>query len=449
MATKPCFSWRLWTRGRGCSRWAPVRAAPSPRSVGPGAARALPRCRDRCVPCSGPFSSSTPQRRNGAVQVQTRRAPEGWSSRKKFVSFELMAGDGEGVISSASQPVGFVCGGMRCGSTRGGACVTDRDRAVVAWVAVIGAVSAGDVMARFGVGRTVGYRRLARLVDHGLLTRSRLVYGQPTLYTATREGLAWAGLSQLEPARVGVATTRHWAVCARLAVELQRVERCEVWGEPRLRAAELEAGESVASARLGDLPDGRPRLRRPARRSTTRSRTAPTLRSPTRSSPAPHRSLRGGGTAAATGCSGIDRRSLAGSGARRDQRRRRAHLRDPRPEPPRLRIAAHSRRAAHGRWLRVGRKPRRASHAPGRHVRAGRPPARAHVLDRVAPDAANRDGPADRAVHPVPTASPAACMLTGSATLPRRKGPQWLRLPHMAELDVLFVRRVISSRSPS
>ena len=41
--------------------------------------------------------------------------------------------------------------------------VTDRDRALVAWVAVIGAVSAQDVMAGFGVGRTVGYRRLARL----------------------------------------------------------------------------------------------------------------------------------------------------------------------------------------------------------------------------------------------------------------------------------------------
>ena len=42
----------------------------------------------------------------------------------------------------------------------------DRDRAVVAWVAVIGAVSAQDVMARFAGGRTVGYRRLLALVDH-------------------------------------------------------------------------------------------------------------------------------------------------------------------------------------------------------------------------------------------------------------------------------------------
>jgi len=140
--------------------------------------------------------------------------------------------------------------------------VTDRDRSVVAWIAVIGAVSAQDVMARFGVGRTVGYRRLAALVDHGLLSRSRLICGQPALYVATREGLAWAGL-HVDPARVNVSTTRHWAVCARLAVILERAERREVWGEPRLRAAELEAERAIASAHLGRLPDGRPRLRRP------------------------------------------------------------------------------------------------------------------------------------------------------------------------------------------
>jgi hypothetical protein len=59
--------------------------------------------------------------------------------------------------------------GMRCGSSAGGVVVTDRDRSVGAWVAVIGAVGAQeDVTARFGVGRTVGYRRLRALVDHAL-----------------------------------------------------------------------------------------------------------------------------------------------------------------------------------------------------------------------------------------------------------------------------------------
>jgi hypothetical protein len=118
--------------------------------------------------------------------------------------------------------------------------VTDRDRVVVAWVSDIGAVSAQDVMARFGVGRTAGYRRLARLVEQGLLVRSRLVYGQPALYVATGEGLAWAGLSQLDPAMVGVSTTRHWALCARLAVVL----------EPRARRG---VGRAAAARLLDDL----------------------------------------------------------------------------------------------------------------------------------------------------------------------------------------------------
>jgi hypothetical protein len=147
---------------------------------------------------------------------------------------------------------------------REGRVVTDRDRSVVAWVGTVGAVSAQDVMARFGVGRTVAYRRLRALVELGLLSRVRLVYGQPALYVATRDGLRWAALSQLEPARVGVATTRHWALCARLAVVLERTDPgAVVWGEPRLRAAELEAGAAIASAQLGALPDGRARLRRP------------------------------------------------------------------------------------------------------------------------------------------------------------------------------------------
>jgi hypothetical protein len=141
--------------------------------------------------------------------------------------------------------------------------VSDRDRSVVAWVAVIGAVSAQDVMARFGVGRSVCYRRLAVLVDHGLLARSRLVYGQPTLYVATADGVAFAGLGELDPARINEASVPHWALCARLAVVLEHGERCEVRGEPQLRAAERQAGQPVASASRGTLPDGRPRLRRP------------------------------------------------------------------------------------------------------------------------------------------------------------------------------------------
>src|SRR3954452_15007986 len=86
--------------------------------------------------------------------------------------------------------------------------VTDRARSVVQWVAVIGAVSAQDVMARFGVRRTVGYPRLRALVEHGSC-RDRPVHAQLAPYVATREGLhrRWCR-PQIDPGRVGVATAR-------------------------------------------------------------------------------------------------------------------------------------------------------------------------------------------------------------------------------------------------
>ena len=142
--------------------------------------------------------------------------------------------------------------------------VTDRDTQIVRWVGVLGAAGAEDIMGRFGMGRTVAYRRLRILVQAGLLDRVRLLHAQPALFVATREGLAFAGLPHVQPAAVGPASVRHWTLCARLAVVLEADERgYRVWGEPQLRAAEHAAGHPIASATLGTLPDGRPRLRRP------------------------------------------------------------------------------------------------------------------------------------------------------------------------------------------
>jgi hypothetical protein len=142
--------------------------------------------------------------------------------------------------------------------------VTDRDRQIVRWGGVLGAAGAEDIMQRFAMGRTVAYRRLRVLVQAGLLDRARVLHAHPTLYVATRDGLAFAGLPQVQPATVGPASVRHWTLCARLAVVLEAAERgYRVWGEPQLRAAEHAAGHPIASATLGTLPDGRPRLRRP------------------------------------------------------------------------------------------------------------------------------------------------------------------------------------------
>src|SRR4051794_21374924 len=139
--------------------------------------------------------------------------------------------------------------------------VTDRDTQIVRWVGVLGAAGTEDIMGRFGVGRTVAYRRLRVLVQARLLDRIRVLHAQPALFVATREGLAFAGLPEVQPASVGPASVRHWTLCARLAVVLEADEHAyRVWGEPQLRAAEHAAGRPIASATLGTLPDGRPRL---------------------------------------------------------------------------------------------------------------------------------------------------------------------------------------------
>ena len=142
--------------------------------------------------------------------------------------------------------------------------VTERDREVVGWIGRLGAAAAADVMGRFGMGRTATYRRLAALVDDGLLATERLLYGQPTLYVATRDGLQWARLARLDPCRVGVTSARHFALCAQLAVVLERTESgYRVWSEREVRVAKASTpAVPVASAELGRLPDGRPRLRR-------------------------------------------------------------------------------------------------------------------------------------------------------------------------------------------
>jgi DNA-binding IclR family transcriptional regulator len=46
----------------------------------------------------------------------------------------------------------------------------------VEWIGRLGAAGATDVMARFGMGRTAAYRRLAALVDQGVLATERLLY---------------------------------------------------------------------------------------------------------------------------------------------------------------------------------------------------------------------------------------------------------------------------------
>lgn len=139
--------------------------------------------------------------------------------------------------------------------------LTARDGELVEWLGRLGAAGVGHVMCRFGMGRTVAHRRLAVCVQAGVLERVRLVHGKPSLYVATRLGLAYVGLSHLEVCRVSVASIRHWHACADVALALEPQGRLSSVRE--LRFAEREAGRPIASAVVGELPGGRPKLHRP------------------------------------------------------------------------------------------------------------------------------------------------------------------------------------------
>lgn len=118
-------------------------------------------------------------------------------------------------------------------------------------------------MAALGIGRTAAYRRVASCAQAGLLERLCLLQGEPSLLRATRAGLRYAGLG-LKVAAVSPASVDHWLRCASMALLLgERYGKPSILSERELRLAEQVEGREIFSARLGELPNGAPRLHRP------------------------------------------------------------------------------------------------------------------------------------------------------------------------------------------
>ncbi|HTA33717.1 MAG TPA: hypothetical protein VK721_09855 [Solirubrobacteraceae bacterium] len=141
---------------------------------------------------------------------------------------------------------------------------TEKDAEIVGWIGRVGAAGAEHVMARFGMGRSWAYARLSCLVRDGLLEQKTLLYRQPGLYVASAEGLRWRGLERLGVYRVGAGGFEHACRLATVAVAIHRgLPGWELWSERELRLAESDRGELVASARVGELPGGRPAVHRP------------------------------------------------------------------------------------------------------------------------------------------------------------------------------------------
>jgi hypothetical protein len=118
-------------------------------------------------------------------------------------------------------------------------------------------------MAAMEAGRTVTYDRVAACVEAGLLERLELVRSEPGLLRATRDGLRYAGLG-LPIAVVSPGAVDHWLRCASTAQMVAKHYGHErVLTEREIVLAEQIEGRPIASAKVGKLPNGKPRLHRP------------------------------------------------------------------------------------------------------------------------------------------------------------------------------------------
>jgi hypothetical protein len=141
---------------------------------------------------------------------------------------------------------------------------TEKDREIVGWIGRIGAAGAEHVMARFAMGQSWAYARLSRLVTGGLLEQKALLYQRPGLYIATAQGLRWTGLERLGTYGISPGGFEHAQQVATAAVALQRSRPGrELLSEREIRVEENDHGELIASAAVGELPNGRPALHRP------------------------------------------------------------------------------------------------------------------------------------------------------------------------------------------
>jgi transposase len=138
-----------------------------------------------------------------------------------------------------------------------------REREIVCWVVRLGAASVEQIGRRFQVGRSVAYEQVRRLVEFGLLERTQTAIGDPTLISATRDGITYAGLGLRTPA-IRIGEVDHWLACADVAIELERHYGADrVLTERELRFQALLTGKAVGAGKLGETRNGYWRLHWP------------------------------------------------------------------------------------------------------------------------------------------------------------------------------------------
>jgi hypothetical protein len=139
-----------------------------------------------------------------------------------------------------------------------------RDQELVRYVGRHGVVTMEQVQKAMGVGRTAAYRRGAACAEAGLLERLDLLRSEPSVLRATREGLRYGGLG-LPFAAVSPSAVVHAVRCAFFAQYLgEHYGHDRVLTEREIAFAEKIEEKPIASAEVGHLPNGNPRMHRAA-----------------------------------------------------------------------------------------------------------------------------------------------------------------------------------------
>jgi hypothetical protein len=140
---------------------------------------------------------------------------------------------------------------------------TDRDAKIVDWIGRVGAAGIKHVARRFGMHPQTAHLRLRSLAMDGLLKPHRLLHNRPALYTATRAGLRWLGLSFMNVRAVNPAGFEHAWQVAETAVDLHLIlPGWDVVSDREIRAIELENEQFHGTAQVGQI-HGLPNLRWP------------------------------------------------------------------------------------------------------------------------------------------------------------------------------------------
>lgn len=120
-----------------------------------------------------------------------------------------------------------------------------------------------DLGLELGCGRSEIYRHTAKAIELELVERHALLRDTSALLAATVAGHRFVG-SGLSVQRISPGAFHHWLVSSRVACELgAKYPQAELLSEAELRQREQADGEPFASAEVGELPNGRPRLHRP------------------------------------------------------------------------------------------------------------------------------------------------------------------------------------------